>query len=55
MPVKVLASQTTAKATFTLPPNAPMGTFNITFRGQARHMDRDYTADAPAAPLVIKK
>jgi hypothetical protein len=55
MPVKVPASQTTAQATFTLPPNAPMGTFNITFRGQTKHMDRDYTADAPAVPLVIKK
>jgi hypothetical protein len=35
--------------------NAPVGTFRVTVTGKAKHQMRDYSVNAAAVPLVIKK
>ena len=48
------AGQNEVKVQLTLAANAPVGTFNITLTGKAKHNNRDYAVNA-VAPLVIKK
>ncbi len=54
-PVKVPAAQTTAKATFTLPPNAKLGPMLVTFVGAAKHNGRDWQVRSAAVQVLVKK
>jgi len=48
------AGQNEVKVQLNLAANAPVGTFNITLTGKAKHNNRDYAVNA-VVPLVIKK
>jgi hypothetical protein len=49
------ASAGEVKVQLNLAANAPVGSFNVTVTGKAKHQGRDYSANAPPVPLVIKK
>jgi hypothetical protein len=49
------ANQNSVQLTLNLAANAPAGQFNLTVNGKAKHAMRDYSVNAPAAQLVIKK
>jgi hypothetical protein len=49
------ANQTSVQVQLNLAPNAPVGQFNITVNGKAKHLMRDYSVNAAPVPLVIKK
>jgi hypothetical protein len=55
MPVKIPVAQTSAKATFTLPPNMPLGGPLVTFVGTTKHNGRDWVVRSVPVQMVVKK
>ena len=53
--VQFAAKQNIVQLSLKLASNAPAGTFNIIASGKAKHQLRDYSVNAAAVPLVIKK
>jgi hypothetical protein len=51
----IAAKENMVVLTLNLAANAPLGTFNVTVNGKAKHAMRDFSINAPAVPLVIKK
>jgi hypothetical protein len=51
----IAAKQDKVQLTLNLAANAPVGTFNVTVKGTAKHAMRDVSVNAAAVPLVIKK
>ena len=49
------ANMNEVKVQFNVAANAAPGTSPITIVGKAKHQNRDFTVNAPAVPLVIKK
>jgi hypothetical protein len=49
------ANQNSVQLTLNLAANAPVGKFNVSVNGKAKHAMRDYSINAPPVQLVIKK